>query len=62
MPYTIHEELTDATLMPASATLATKRLALEVARKHAASKPWAVARVVVCKGEQTVAEVEVPRQ
>ena len=55
MTYTLHFELTDATLDDAYWSTSTKRQALKLARKAAADRPWGVANMVVCKDDMTVA-------
>lgn len=55
MTYTLHFELSDATLDKAYHSVTTKKLALQLARKAAADKPWGVSNIVVCKDDMTVA-------
>lgn len=55
MPYTLHHELSDGTLDTAACSLRTKKLALQVARKVAADKPWGISNIVVCKDDMAVA-------
>jgi hypothetical protein len=54
MTYTLHFELSDATLDKAYHSVGNKRLALKLGRDAAARKPWGVSNIVVCKDDLTV--------
>lgn len=64
MAYTLHNELTDATLERAFHTLPTKAAALRVAKRLAKSPAFMVARIVVVntKTELSVATFECPQE
>ncbi len=63
MAYTIHNELTDATLEAAFISYSSKKVALRVARQVSKRPAFQVSKIVVCNSEGlSIADFSIPTE
>lgn len=59
MTYTLHHELSDGTLDKSFHSVSSKKLAVSICRKAAASKPFGISNFVICRDDMTVEVIKV---